>query len=307
MKSKSKMTKVFVGSLVLAIALALVGGIQLGSPAWAQTTQTITLISGNGPIGTQDPANQFTLDGGVTFQDAFIIDKHSAYDLIPGTQYINRNPNFSGPASTATRYRTIFTLPSCYSNPSLSVLVHADNVATLFLNGVQIGQQPFAEIFPNFQDPADSFTVTNPALFQPGANTLEFDIFNFSGPTAFDYKAIVSFSDVCDVPIDIKPGSDPNSIKPSSQGVIPVAILTTATFDATTVDPSTVCFAGDCTEAHGTGHIEDVDFDGDLDLLLHYETSQTSIVSGDTQACLTGTTFGGQAIQGCDSVLTPDP
>jgi hypothetical protein len=39
------------------------------------------------------------------------------------------------------------------------------------------------------------------------------------------------------VPIDIKPGSFPNSINPQSKGVIPVAILTTDTFDATTVDP----------------------------------------------------------------------
>src|SRR5207248_3131225 len=45
-----------------------------------------------------------------------------------------------------------------------------------------------------------------------------------------------------DVGIDIQPGISPNLINLKSKGVIPLAILTTATFDATTVDPSTVCF-----------------------------------------------------------------
>ena len=114
--------------------------------------------------------------------------------------------------------------------------------------------------------------------------------------------------------IDIKPGSDPNSIDLGGRGVIPVAILTTEDFDATTVDPGTVCFGDaedaaqrDCTEAHARGHIQDVDRDGDLDLLLHYETQQTGIDSGDTEACLTGATFGGLPITGCDSVRTVPP
>lgn len=113
------------------------------------------------------------------------------------------------------------------------------------------------------------------------------------------------------VVIDIKPGSYPNSINLSNGGVIPVAILTTDQFDATTVDPSTVCFGDaeepaqrDCTEAHSTGHVEDVDYDGDLDLVLHYETLETGIDPGDTVACLTGWTYGGVPINGCDSVRT---
>ena len=85
-------------------------------------------------------------------------------------------------------------LPDGFSSPSLTVQVHADNVATIYLNGVQIGQQPFAETFTNFQDPPESFTVTDPSRFQAGANILEFDIYNFGGPTAFDYKATVTFT-----------------------------------------------------------------------------------------------------------------
>jgi uncharacterized delta-60 repeat protein len=110
------------------------------------------------------------------------------------------------------------------------------------------------------------------------------------------------------VPIDIKPGSTTNPVKFSSSGRIPVAILATSSFDATTVDPSGVCFGDaespvqrDCTESRSS--LEDVNGDGRLDLLLLFETRQTGIDPGDTHACLTGRTFAGMAIQGCDSVV----
>jgi uncharacterized delta-60 repeat protein len=109
------------------------------------------------------------------------------------------------------------------------------------------------------------------------------------------------------VPIDIKPGSPTNPIKLSSTGKIPVAILSTSSFDATTVDPTSVCFgdAGappqrDCTAARSS--LEDVNADGRLDLLLFFETGQTGIDPGDTQACLTGKTLSGVGVEGCDSI-----
>ena len=110
------------------------------------------------------------------------------------------------------------------------------------------------------------------------------------------------------VSIDIKPGGGVNPIKLSSRGVVPVAVLSTESFDATTVSPSTVCFGDDnpserdCTEAHGRGHLEDVNGDGKTDLVLHYEIAETGIDAGDQTACLSATTFVGASIEGCDSI-----
>ena len=107
------------------------------------------------------------------------------------------------------------------------------------------------------------------------------------------------------VSIDVKPGSFPNSINPRSRGVIPVAIVTTATFDATTVNPATVRFGPTGKEsASAQAALADVDGDGDIDLILHFRTQATGIKCGVTSVVLTGKTFGGQAIQGSDSIRT---
>jgi len=103
------------------------------------------------------------------------------------------------------------------------------------------------------------------------------------------------------VDIDIKPGSEPNSINLKSRGVIPVAVLSTEDFDASTVDPLTAVFAGASSVHHA---IEDVDRDGDHDLILHFKTQETNVAPDDTEACLTGETSDGVPIRGCDSVRT---
>lgn len=109
------------------------------------------------------------------------------------------------------------------------------------------------------------------------------------------------------VEIDIKPNSDPNGLNPKGKGVVPVAIVTTEDFDATTVDPTTVRFGPDMAEPvhkDSSGHIEDYDGDGDLDVIYHFNIQETGIAKGDTEATLTGETYGGVHISGTDSVKT---
>jgi len=80
-----------------------------------------------------------------------------------------------------------------------------------------------------------------------------------------------------EIQIDIKPGSYPNSINLGSNGVVPVAILSSETFDATAVDPNTVELAGEGVAVRGKGSKylageEDVDGDGLMDLVVKVET-----------------------------------
>ena len=74
--------------------------------------------------------------------------------------------------------------------------------------------------------------------------------------------------------IDVMPGSDLNPINLAQNGVIPVAILTTDSFDASWVNASTVVFAG-ASAVHSA--LEDVDGDGDLDMILHFDIHETNL------------------------------
>jgi hypothetical protein len=83
-----------------------------------------------------------------------------------------------------------------------------------------------------------------------------------------------------------------------------VAILTTSTFDATGVDPSSVRFGpADATEAQDRGHLEDVNGDGETDIVLHFRTGATGLKCSDTEASLTGQTFAGDPIRESDSFV----
>ncbi|OGO47046.1 MAG: hypothetical protein A2W34_07520 [Chloroflexi bacterium RBG_16_64_32] len=108
------------------------------------------------------------------------------------------------------------------------------------------------------------------------------------------------------ISVDLKPGSDPNSTNLDSRGAIPVAILTTPDFDAADVDRDTVLFEGASPLQHGRS-VEDVDEDGDLDLIMHFRTRETDIAEDATEACLTGQTFDGLPIQGCDIIRIVPP
>jgi len=122
----------------------------------------------------------------------------------------------------------------------------------------------------------------------------------------FSYNPIHGVTTISyQVLIDIKPGEDINPINLKSKGVIPVVILSTDMFDATTIDALSVKFGpSSAGETHKRGHIEDVNGDGKPDIVLHFATQQTGITNGTTEACLTGKTTNGLEIKGCDTIHT---
>jgi uncharacterized repeat protein (TIGR01451 family) len=165
-----------------------------------------------------------------------------------------------------------------------------------------------------------SFTFTNQVTTTSPGTT---------DPLLANNVATATFSVACIIPvqINIKPGSLTNPIQVGSLGSTPVAILTTiageyglpVAVDATNVDPSSVRFGpsdlvlagGGALAPKGRGHLEDSfeldekTHDGDLDMVLQFDTQASGLEMGDTEACLVGTlTSGGAtyAFMGCDLV-----
>jgi PEP-CTERM motif len=154
---------------------------------------TITIVSGNGSIGSADPVVQVSTDSGATYNSATIIPTDSHYSVIPGTQWLAFNSSGFGLQNTDMLFRVAFTLPAGFSSPQLSLSVFADNVATGILNGVIFGGQPFIQDQSNFTNPPSVFTTANPGLFQAGQNFLTVDLYNFTDPSGVDFKATITF------------------------------------------------------------------------------------------------------------------
>ena len=96
------------------------------------------------------------------------------------------------------------------------------------------------------------------------------------------------------VSIDIKPGSGTNPISIGSRGVVPVAILSSATFDATKVLPGSITLAGGTVKLKGKGlstyqySISDVDGDLRPDMVVQVETTTMTLDPSMTSAVLEG-------------------
>ena len=114
---------------------------------------------------------------------------------------------------------------------------------------------------------------------------------------------------VIPVSIDIKPGSDPNSINLCSNGAVPVAILGSDTFSVYDILTERLRFAEAAVKVVGRKDpnqlcsYEDVNTDGFDDLVCHYVTTDIAAIDGEsTSATVNGELLDGSPFEGTDSV-----
>jgi len=118
-----------------------------------------------------------------------------------------------------------------------------------------------------------------------------------------------SISEVTEIEIDIKPGSDPSSVDCTEKQPVPVAVFGSEGFDVSSIDLGSLQLNGvPVTEVHNKIHIEDKNKDGIPDAVLHLDRSQVCQATLDAplkesvDVTLTGSTTGGETFEGIGDI-----
>ena len=162
---------------------------------------TISVVSGNGPIGAPDPNVTVTDSCAGTTTQATIVPPYSDsggywIDPISGSQWDSVNAGSHGCNGT---YQMTFTLPADAVSPSLTVTELADNSTNVSVNGNQpfiTGNVPGQCVHAYDGPPAMGTTASG---LVPGINTLTFNVDNCYpaagvNPTGLDFVATVTYS-----------------------------------------------------------------------------------------------------------------
>ena len=279
-----------------------------GLSSWAYSINELGQVVGNSETSSDDSIHAFLWQDGVMTDLGVLTAGYSSY-----AEDINENQQIVGlvDASPSEVHAVLWENDMI---TDLGVLRETDNISqALAINN----QKQIVGSSGNL----DNWEADHAFLWENGSmidlGTLDGDF-----ATAFDINSdgqIVGFSSTIagenhavlwalpatvNVTVDIKPGSLTNSINLGSKGVVPVAALTTDDFYAGDLDPVTVIFAG-ASPLHWS--LQDVDWDGDMDLVLHFKTQELNLDLSSIDAPLTGTTYDGISVEGVDLVqIVPD-
>lgn len=309
-------------SIILAICFAL--ALSLGAFANPNnlTIFSDTSVNAFGPLNTYAPLNDTAWGTSKPAAESFV---HSAWGPgtsghIDGATWISTAYCPEDPVGDSWRkFSKPFELCQGAFDLSGTLYVNSDNAEEAYLNGTWLGTD--GEVQGTASDNQEWSTVVTWDLtpyLQPGLNSLEFISRNYameggicsSNPAAFTFKAEVNYSCPILVDIDIKPGSDPSCFNNDGNGVIPVAVLGSDTFDVYQVDVTTVMLEGLAVAAKGKANkllaaYEDVNGDGFIDLVLKIEDVDGTFTQGSGTATLSGNLlpeFGGTPIEGVGDI-----
>lgn len=154
-----------------------------------------------------------------------------------------------------------------------------------------------------FQDAGAGLVTGSRLFYSPGTRNVRVCVIDDDGDTGCD-NLNVTVRPIT-VTIDIRPYFYPNTFNLETDTSLKVAVLSSAAFDATTLNPNTVALAG----AHlHTTWLTDIYHDGRNDLVGNLVAPEMNITGTATSATLTGITYAGVHVTGTDSIdIVPPP
>jgi hypothetical protein len=108
------------------------------------------------------------------------------------------------------------------------------------------------------------------------------------------------------VAIDVIPGDAANQVFPNRAGKLPVAILSSAEFDATQVDPATLRFGSAEASINDAVTITNVDGLFSDDTVAPFSVEESGIFCNDTVVMLSGSTYAGDGFAGSGTIDASD-
>jgi len=275
------------------------------------------------PRSSSEPVLQPQAGGSVygADQPAFVPYPHPIWvPNGPKSNWIAPSTSYgSGIGGAIYTYETAFDLTGL--DPATAMIAGSwaqDDYAWMFLNGNPVAELPFGWMFlqlygtqvaPNNSAYTANHDFVINSGFLPGVNTFQLVVWNAGGGSTgvrVELTSATADPAMVHVLLDIKPGDDPNPINPGSKGKVPVAILSTAGFDApAAVAVASLTFGRTGNEpslAFCNTAGEDVNSDGLNDLVCHFYTQKTGFDAGSTEGIIKGKTMDGVPLEGQDSI-----
>ena len=289
-------------------------GIDFSGPVWSPGATAFAFASDTRLTGGVAVSDIWVKTTGTAFDDA------SGYAVLVQGHHPDWEPAAAGPALVVVPLSLAFGNVPVGRSSAQPFSITGTGAATLTVTDIASDTPVFTVATtpaPPFELPPDlSQTVT--VTFTPtveGPQTADITITHSAvgGPVIVTASGTGVAPPVLQATIDVKPGSSRNPINPRSRGVTSVAVLSTRTgagettdFDAANVDTGSVRLGRGGASVERWS-LEDIDGDGDDDLLLRFRTQDIGLVPGDDLLCLTGTTLDGVAMHACDAVTLVPP
>lgn len=286
--------RVFEGDWVMLDSSGSSGmnGVEPTSYAWDMNNDGVFELPGSSVMfdasGRDGTANQIVrLEVCVT--DA---EEASACDTdVASIDILNAPPTVNAGADVTVLSGTTFSLQAIFDDPGASdthtATVNYDNGMGFVAGSV-------------FENAGDGIVSSPHTFYQPTMRNVQVCVADDDGGNACDTLKLQV--NPLPVGLDIRPYYFPNTFNLDEADTLRLAILSSSTFDATTVNPNTVTLAGAPLSPSYSPYTEDVNGDGRLDLRMRVWKPDMVIEENAFQATVSGKTYAGVYFTGSDSI-----